>query len=517
MSSKAKDPTKPSRQAQRRKNRALAANALVKGVATKDGVNGMTPEAIISAYSNSHNDKYEAVHRALKDLQSKVGKISQGQVARIALTKTSTKSVKQLKSELLARGVTLEGIDDATLEQLIALDDWGTIFKASLPLIQEFGAPILRKLYTKYVQPKIDRFMGGDEGINPIDWGSTMNPYRFTPVMGENVSVPGVKSVEYMSSSFKCVDPFSVKSTLCPELFRHRYAYTETMKTALATTIADYSIVSSPGGNVAVLIFPLNASVDGGSYLNSFVSVANDTSFSPTTGTQTPAMTFNAGPFYASASSMDCMHVTNTAVQVVPTASFNTAGYFTLGYANRWSAKNLSNTNIGTTLAQLKAFPYVTTVNTKTTARMINVTGDTIDEMFVSTNTSNTHQVYVLLGTGLPASTEVCRLSIAMVAEFIPAVASLPICVVDYPRPGPLTENFESMIFMRFPVLQQLDLADAKRIADSLPDHPSPFDDLLSTLGMAVSGITPRQYLPHLVGGGSSLELPNNSIDLVFE
>jgi hypothetical protein len=365
-------------------------------------------------------------------------------------------------------------------------------------MLREYGLPALKSLYTKYVRPHVDKFMGGDEGINSIDWGAPLAPFRFSPVGGENVDASGIKPCASQSASFKTVDPYSIKSTVCPELYRHRYSYTETMKTAVAYTIADFSIVSNMSGNVGVVVFPLSNSVDGTQYLKSFVSIFNDSTFNPSTGVQTPSAAFSAGPLYSSSASIESLRTTNFSLQLIPTASFNTAGYFTLGYNNRWGATYLSSTSVGSNLAQLKNFPFVTTINTKTYARMINVTGDSADETFTSIGTGNVHQGFVIIGTGLPAGIEVCRLSLTVTAEFIPSLSGLPICLMDYPRPGPLTENFESMMFMRFPVLQQLTLTDAKRVADTLPDFPYPFDELFNILGRSLTGITPVSYLPHM-------------------
>jgi len=498
----------------RRKNIRGKQSEAIKAIA--GDLSGKSALSLVEAYKNSNNVLHSKVMAKVNELESKIGQFKQGDIQSAAFRKMHVKNLREFYAELGRLGIDVTGIDRTKIEELVALDDWGTISSIAMPLIKQYGPSVLQALYKKFLKPSYDKWMGGDEGLNPADWGHVLGPSRFTAVNGENVELPGVKSVLTQQASFNTVDPKSIASTLCTELYKHRYAYTETMKTALANLNGEYSITTNASGQVGVLFAPLLATHDGSNLSNSYITIYNDSTFSVTTGGQTVATTaFRAGPLSGSSGSISMVRVTNAAIQIIPTASFNTAGAFTLGYQNRWGNFE-TNLSIGTTLAQLKNFPYVTSFNNKVTARMVNVTGDQGDENFASTAAYGTsNQAFILLGSGLPASTEVCRIVISSVAEFIPKNDALPICIMDFPRPGPLTEQFESMMFTRYPVLQQLDLIDAKRIADSFPDLPVEFDWFMSHLGYAISGVKPREYVTHIAS--ADIALPNQSMEFLIE
>jgi hypothetical protein len=504
--------TNKTRRQNRKKKLAETRNAEFSSV--KQSLPQMDTKQIIAAFKNSQNAQFGNVHQALKDLQAKMGKLNQGYIEKKAFAKAGVDTVSKLRDKLDADNIDYSGIPLNVLEQLVALDDWGSISAVAWPLIKQFGAPILHSLYQKYVRPRIDRYMGGDEGINPADWGSPLGPARFTPVLGENVEIPGVKSIIDQSGSFDTVDPKSIASTITPELYKHRYAFVQTQKTAIANVSVEYSITTNVLGQVGACFFPLNAMSSGLSSNECYAAIFNASNFTVTTGQQSAAATFIEGPLFGSSAAISSFRTTNYAIQVIPTASFNTAGAFTMAYNNR-AKLGYTQFNTGTTLAQLKTFPFVTSFNNKTTARMINVTGDPADEGFVTVSAYSRNQTFILFGSGLPVSTEVARVVITSVVEFIPDVTALPICVMDYPRIGPMTENFESMMFMRFPVLQQLDLADAKKIADSFPDGPVSFNTLFRLLAACVSGIKPRQYVSHIQA--SDIALPGDSVEFAIE
>jgi len=505
----------PSQRAKTRKDnlQKLQKDAIVKIKNGKD----LDAQRIIYAYKHPQDQEHDYVVGKLKELEDKMTGLTFGSVRRMAYNKAQhAKNIKELKQHLAAFNIDYSDIPDKQLIELVALDNWGTIFKAALPFLIEYGKPILQKLLARYVQPRIDKFMGGDEGINSLDWGGVLGPRRFTPVEGENVVIPGVRNISFSSSLFNTVDTNSLKSVLCPELHKARYAYTQMMKTSLACTTAEYSITSNANGAVGVSIFPFTQGGDGTTYLVSIANVYNGSTFNVATGTQTTNASLTAGPLNGSATSMEIARVTNVSLQVIPTASFNTAGAFTLGYQNRWGSSTVSATNMGVTLTQLKMWPYVTSFNNKTIVRMITVSGDSADDEFVSATAGNQRHNFTLIGSGLPASSEVCRLVLTAVVEFIPSPSALPICAMDFPHPGPLTEQFESMMFARFPVLQQLDLIDAKKVIDALPEVSTSYDSLLPILSAALSGVQPRMYAPHTEPTRSNLEI-GSLPDLIME
>lgn len=480
----------------------------------------LSQKEVLIAYKDNHDVNHEKIMSALNKLQSKISSLPQGYVNQFALKKANVTSVAALRNQLASAGVDTKDVPNNILMDLIALDDWSTIASVAWPLIKQYGVPMLRHLYSTYVKPKVDKYIGGDSGVNPLDWGnnsvfgSTLGPQKFTPVLGETVEMPGVKPVSTHASSFNTVDPKSIASVLCPELYKHRYAFSQTQKVALAVTSLEISVATNASGAFGLVIYPLNVFSTGSSQVASYFAIFNDATFSVSSGSQTPSSAFAPGPLYAAASSIQSVRVTSTSVSVNPIASFSTAGALTLAFDNR-NALNPVNSNIGSTLTDLKMFPYVTSFNTKTTARMITVSSDPSDEDFRSSGTF-VAQKMILMGSGLPASTEVVRVLVTAVSEFKPAMQALPICPLDFPRSGPLTEQFESMMFMRFPMLQSMDLAEAKQLTDSLPEDPTPFDDLLELFFKLVARVQPKTQTMHLLPA-SELALPNQSIDLVLE
>jgi len=497
---------------------------LIKSIADKNGAGGMQPANIIAAYKKNN----EAVLNALKELKAQISPISQSTIAKAAMNKLGKPSMRAVKEWLTSQRIDYSGISNAELEDLIALDDWGTLWNLAKPLLLQYGVPVLKNLWKNHVVPRLsfvpDKYkamIGGDEGFNSADWaGNTTNPYRYTFNPSVNVSMKGISPSNTYTGIHDLVSTQSIKSILSPELCKHRYAYTEMQKVALAVPAAEYSIVSNASGQVGIGIFTRNVVVAGGAYSASYLNIYNDATFSVATGTQTPTCSLNAGLLSSSLSSFDAWRHNVTAVTFLPTASLNTAGAFTFGYNNRYGSASNSATNIGVTLAQIKTWPYVTSFNNKTSARFTSVYGDVSDDTFINGNVPSYYQnqYMVLLGSGLPASTEVGRLQIQCLVEFIPALSAFPICPIDYPQTGPLTEQFESLMYQRWPVLQMADLPDVKKIIDGIPDEPMKYHDLFNLLSNLVCGIQPREYVSH-ASVSNPLDLPvlGGSFDFASE
>lgn len=494
----------------KRANRAIERKAFMDAefynLRSNAGLPKMNQVEIFKAYK----DKDDRVAKALSALQAQVKGMNQSSVARFALNKANVPNLAALKKQLRDQNINLAGISNSVLEDLVALDDWSSIWAASKPLIMKYGIPILQHLWQTYVVPKLG--LGGDEGFNSADWaGNTTNPYRYTFQPGLNVGMKGVSSAMDYVGIHDLVSTTSIKSIICPELCKYRYTYTEAQRTALAVPSAEYSIVSNASGQVGVGIMIKNVVTTGASYSQSYLTIYNDATFSVSTGTQTPSATFNAGLLNGSLTNFDAWRHNVTAVNFLPTASLNTAGAFTLGYNNRFGSASNTATNIGITLSQIKTWPYVTSFNNKTSARFTSVYGDATDDSFVNGNAGGyfQSQYMVLLGSGLPASTEVGRLQIQALAEFIPTLGAFPICPVDFPATGPLTEQFESLMYQRWPCVQMLDLPDAKNLVASLPDTPMKYTELFRILEPHMGAIKPREYVSHSAPI-AQLELPNS-------
>jgi hypothetical protein len=157
---------------------------------------------------------------------------------------------------------------------------------------------------------------------------------------------------------------------------------------------------------------------------------------------------------------------------------------------------------MGMNLSSQKCQPYVTVFNNKTLCRMIAYFGDTgdddmVDPAVVSSSGSGRTNNFTLFGSGFPASTEVARVVITAIVEFIPTQDFFQICPVDFPYPGPWTEQYESMLVAKYPIIQSLDLVDARKVANAIPAATVAPEEVTQAIEAALLGIQPRQYMPH--------------------
>lgn len=135
------------------------------------------------------------------------------------------------------------------------------------------------------------------------------------------------------------------------------------------------------------------------------------------------------------------------------------------------------------------------------------VHGGNDEEEFVNISSVATKQLFYVVGTGLPPSTSVGKAIINLVFEYFPTAAGYPLAVMDYPQPGPMTVQFESVAFSRFPVLQCLTRMDAQRVATYIPDAVMPFNSLMNVLSSALSNITIVENTPIVARGIPDMEM----------
>ena len=217
------------------------------------------------------------------------------------------------------------------------------------------------------------------------------------------------------------------------------------------------------------MIFPKNYKSIGTSPSSAVVVVYNDSTFSVATGTQTNQTSgFTKGPLYDNLSMIATSRIVALAVQFIPTASFNTAGSFTMCHNPR-TASQPTNTDMLLNLSTAKTMPYVTSFNNKTSARMLAIFQDPSDDLLTPIESNTQSNFIALFGSGLPQNTEVGRLVISYIVEYVPQPAFFHMCVIDYPTTGPSTESYEGIIMSHYPVLQSLDLVDAKKVCDAIP------------------------------------------------
>lgn len=466
------------------------------------------PAQMVEAYHN----KDDQVMTAIKNLDALVRKkLTRKDVYDVAMMKANkagfkVNNIDALIKDLKTAGVDVSGIPRFKLAELVALDDWGTIFQTLKPFILHYGSKALSHLWERYVKPKVQSYLGGDQGFNPIDWPvSVLGPQRMSLSSDMNALDTRVPHNSF-STSHSLVDPLGIKCLLAPEFCRARYSFIQAQKTALCYTSMEISVVTSSAGNVGVVYWPDVLTLGTSGY------IYNGSDFSVTTGTQTASASVIQGSL-ATITGLQTLRVTACSMTLVPVSSISTAGAYTLAYHNR-SGTNANATSMLMNLSTSKLLPFSTSFNCRTSARYIRLFGtDAEDDLSPSPLTYG--QVFYLFGSGLPASTEVCRLIIHTVVEFIPLPAFIAICPLAYPQIGPQTEIFESYMFQRCPLLQSLDPEDAKFVVDAIPDDPVEYETLAKLLQTLVGNIKPRAYFSHTA---PTLALPEQELsNLIIE
>lgn len=465
-------------------------------VKNSDGLQDMSQQQIIKAFAN----KDDKVMLALKDLEAKISKIpktsiiSQGQINSYALKKSHTKNLAELRKAL---GAEAKDIPNDVLTQLVALDDWGSIFKAALPHIINFGAPYVRKLYERHIRP----LLGGDEGFNPIDWaGSALAPFRYSPAEGLNVFTPSTKSRDDFSSGPTDVSTHSMAVSICPEMYKHRLTSMALYKSALGYITTQYAVTSNSNGQFGLVILP------DACHVVSFMYVFNDSTFNPATGAQTPNSSSYPGPFYAQQAAIRMIRMCQMSVEVQPSISYNTPGMISMGYNTNFNGSSYTN-DMRATISDVRTFPFNTGGNAKVIYRMITPFSNPSDLDFVDVTTSGLREGFMIFGTGF-GSQVTMNIVINTVVEFLPTKDYIPLCPMQYPQSGSQTLAFLTQAFAKFPVLQQLTLKDASRVATALINGPSDFNSLMRVLQAALDGITLTDA-PH-ANSQPSLSMPGD-------
>lgn len=486
--SKINNPPKPRSGRKTRKPKPVGAQAgpILKSLYPLD----KNPAQMVQAY----REKDDQVMKAIKSLDTLVRKkLTRKDVYNVAISKANNagfnvKNIDELIKQLKESGVDTDNIPRFKLAELVALDDWGTIFQTLKPFILHYGSKALNHLWERYVKPKVQSYLGGDQGFNPIDWPvSVLGPQRMSLSSDMNVLDTRVPHHSF-STSHSLVDPMGIKCLLAPEFCRARYSFIQAQKTALCYTNIEVSVVTSAAGTVGLVYWPDTLTSGSTGY------IYNGSDFSVTTGAQTAT----ASPIFgalASVSGFQTIRVTACSLTLVPVSSISTAGAYTLAYHNR-SGQQATATSMNMSLSTSKLLPYSTSFNCRTSARYIRVFGSDAEDV-LSTFPLTTNQTFYLFGSGLPASTEVCRIIIHTVVEFIPLPAFISICPLAFPQMGPQTEIFESYMFQRCPLLQSLDPEDAKFIIDAIPDEPVEYEVLAKMVQSLVGNIKPRAYFSH--------------------
>jgi len=392
--------------------------------------------------------------------------------------------MKNIEKELQQWVVATYGqksITNKQLKRLLALDDFSSILGWALPHIKKYGAKAINWLHDKYIAPTLKEWEGNDEGINPIDAVDPMLSYKTSYIRGLNKEIPGVRAPNESITTSDSVSTHSLKTTICPESYVHRYATKFAEKTALGSYNYELSRTTNSAGNCLVIISPSAFF----STSTNMVSTYNDTTLSIDTLNQVP----NPDSVTCPISSMltggvevaKQVRLTGFSITVVPVVSYNTPGYIQLAYFTSGNANTLgvpTGPISGYVGADLPQAPFYSSGNNKTVYRMIALPNNTIAEGWNVIG----RDVFLLLLSGFTPNTTAVKIIMNISFEFLPRSPYYPICPVSVSQQGPLTGEFLMALIARYPLIQMLTLEDAKEFAAKIPDCQMGFNELLELI-----------------------------------
>lgn len=423
--------------------------------------------------------------------------ISYSMIKKEAFKKLGVKSMPEFLTAISNDGVNTDTYSKRLLLQAAALDDWDSVWSYVKPHALSLGKGALKMLLTRALGALgsgVGSLIGGDEGINSIDWPGSSNlatsPYKIALIPGTNVDTAGIKhQFPDSSTGSESVSTKAIATVISPETVKYRYSYIESTKTALAVVRSEYNVTSGVNGQFGVTFSTMTCT-------NTF-GLIYDSGFDVTTGIAVGS-TVMTSPLSSISTVIDVIRVSAASLQFTPIASLNTAGALTMAYNPRLPSAAPSSTNMAATLSSVQTWPYVTSFNVRTPMRMVATAADSSSDDFVAFNGTTNAGRMVIFASGLPASTSVGRLIVTQNVEFIPSNTYFPVCPVDWPICGPATEAFETYMFTKFPVIQSLDLQDASRIAAAIAKYDTmDFKELTQYLMSLIEGIAPRLYEPH--------------------
>lgn len=459
-------------------------------------------------FADKNADKNEAFNALMEVDAKKMGKEP----------KDVPGEIRKLQLELKSMGI--EGISNSVLRDLVALDDWSTVWNVAKPMLATYGLPILKDLYKRYVHPKIQSWVGGDEGLDMRDYSNDpLRPSKQQYIAGLNKEVPGVTLPR--PTNLNAVSTHYLKSVVCPESYVHRATTKFPQKVSLASATVEYTVSVNSNGDAGIYIFSSANVLTADSLL-----VANANTFNPDTSTNGASLTKKNGPLATSYSSIKMGQLVSSSVTITPIISYNSAGSVRMAYYQRLVCSGEATYGTPTiTPNDLAVAPFYVTGNARNVYRMISVPSDTTADGFSTqlnvfgTSTSySADDVYCVLLTGFAASVPAVKVTWTAVLSFIPNNSAIPICPMAYPQSGPMSNEAIQAMFGRFPVIQSLTLNDAKKLATALPDYPISFEECEQVISATGKTFKPREAgvievtMPQ-IKEDRDLELPNMSED----
>lgn len=284
---------------------------------------------------------------------------------------------------------------------------------------------------------------------------------------------PGVSS-----ATFDAVNTEVVKAFLCPSAYSAAVGSADFQPTAVlhGSTVFNLTTNSTGATYAAVLFVNTLAGV--------LAVIKNDTTFSPTTGAQTPASSTVSPQFGAYLNEIAQIRTNFASVSLEPLPSvLNQSGVvqmfpFTVSPTDAWT------TDYSMPQATYPSMPYYSSSALKDCNRLRNIrmSFGAEDQFLNADNVSNSTEGVCILVTGAPLTTAVVAVTVSQCCEFVPASPFRRLIKTEIPSVAPATNAFIAALVRRRPNLLTASVEEALQFTSRIPSGLVPYNELSNLL-----------------------------------
>jgi hypothetical protein len=431
----------------------------------------------------------------------------------------------------------VNGLTERRFRELIALDDWSTIAAFALPLLKQYGVPIVEYLWKRYVKGEDAAlpFKLGDSGfpslgIYPDQMPITTFPSVTGPTVSYNTPVDfDVMSTSKGSYSINAVNLEAVATILAPGSFKARLPRTNYNRTAESALITEVPITTNATGDFYFLCF-CNAALAVGSYgstglIAAFAATNSSWTNTGTTPTATAWSCYN-GPLAASATNVQSTVLTALKVEFIPTSSLlNRSGFTNAAYFQDYPNATFQSVQSTGTEPNLLVSDITSMMNAGTfqykdcnqRLTMLHFPTDISSQQFNNSGTnlvtgtssslpSGFSDVMAITGGGWPTSTTVAKVVITSYFEYLPTAAYAAVNASDFPGMGSATIAFVNKLFNAVPAIFSMSSEEALCLASKIvqcgiTDHDELYRYVVGTPELN-SALMRGKHTAYSYGGG---------------
>jgi hypothetical protein len=362
------------------------------------------------------------------------------------------------------------------LKELIALDDFGTIFNAIkkvapkigtflVTAAKDYGLPLVKQMISNITNEQQEVAHEIKE-VPKIDNIRNSNKEAFDNLGSRVVSV---KSKTNYRTTMETVARNYFCSVLCPEKYAARLvAGIRPVKTALVSGSVTFNLTTDINGNTACYVVPFNAFGSGNLTANSQVSqfaLFNPPNFIPSSGAYTANITGLAGPLLSIATNIQSYRITSFSLRATPITSVNNSqGNFQLAMFTDLNLSSLQSAMPSIPQGAYSLNPFYQSGNCLTTYRSVypfNGVYDLVTVGLAQNNTGPDTSVISVLVTGGVPNTQVIKIDCAYTYEITPSPSSASLSFADFAEVGPATIDCLTTAFTLVPGVQMLALDKA--------------------------------------------------------